>query len=40
MKATSLLFGLDPCYPSALLVDIWIFIVLLGVDIEGHWFVC
>ena len=29
-------FILDPCYLSALLVDIWIFVVLLGVDNEGH----
>ena len=36
MKATSLLFDLDPCYLSTLLVDIWIFVVLLGVDNEGH----
>ena len=35
MKAIGLLFDLDPCYPSALLVDIWIFVVLLGVDNEA-----
>ena len=26
----------DLCYPSTFLVDIWMFVGLLGVDDEGH----
>ena len=36
MNATGLLFDSDPYYPSTFLVDIWIFIGLLGVNDEGH----
>ena len=36
MNAADFLFGLDSYYPSALLVDIWMFVVSLGVDNEGH----